>query len=98
MVQGHAHPAIVRAVTERMPLGTHFAAVTEDSVVVAEELVRRWGLPKWRFTTSGSESTMDAIRLARAHTGREVVVKMEGSKKAVEQACSCEHHPSLGRR
>ena len=79
MVQGHAHPAIVRAVTERMPLGTHFAAVTEDSVVVAEELVQRWGLPKWRFTNSGSESTMDAIRLARAHTGRELVVKMEGS-------------------
>ena len=62
-----------------MPLGTHFAAVTEDSVVVAEELARRWGLPKWRFTNSGSESTMDAIRLARAHTGRELVVKMEGS-------------------
>ena len=79
MVQGHAHPAIVQAVTERMPLGTHFAAVTEDSVIVAEELARRWGLPKWRFTNSGSESTMDAIRLARAHTGRELVVKMEGS-------------------
>ena len=59
MVQGHAHPAIVRAVTERMPQGTHFAAVTEDSVIVAEELARRWGLPKWRFTNSGSESTME---------------------------------------
>ena len=79
MVQGHGHPAITRAVAERMPLGTHFAAMTEDSVVVAEELARRWGLPKWRFTNSGSESTMDAIRLARAHTGREVVIKMEGS-------------------
>ena len=71
MVQGHGHPAITRAVAERMPLGTHFAAMTEDSVIVAEELARRWGLPKWRFTNSGSESTMDAIRLARAHTGRE---------------------------
>ena len=60
-------------------MGTHFAAATEDSVIVAEELKRRWGLPKWRFTNSGSESTMDAIRLARAHTGRELVVKMEGS-------------------
>jgi glutamate-1-semialdehyde 2,1-aminomutase len=79
MVQGHGHPAITRAVTERMPQGTHFAAMTEDSVIVAEELARRWGLPKWRFTNSGSESTMDAIRLARAHTGRELVVKMEGS-------------------
>ena len=60
-------------------MGTHFAAATEDSVIVAEELKRRWGLPKWRFTNSGSESTMDAIRLARAHTGRELVIKMEGS-------------------
>jgi glutamate-1-semialdehyde 2,1-aminomutase len=79
MVQGHGHPAITRAVTERMPLGTHFAAMTEDSVVVAEELARRWGMPKWRFTNSGSESTMDAIRVARAHTGRDIVIKMEGS-------------------
>jgi glutamate-1-semialdehyde 2,1-aminomutase len=79
MVQGHGHPAITRAVTERMPQGTHFAAMTEDSVIVAEELARRWGLPKWRFTNSGSESTMDAIRVARAHTGRELVIKMEGS-------------------
>ena len=69
MVQGHAHPLITQAVVERMPMGTHFAAATEDSVIVAEELKRRWGLPKWRFTNSGSESTMDAIRLARAHTG-----------------------------
>ena len=79
MVQGHAHPLITKAVVERMPMGTHFAAATEDSVIVAEELKRRWGLPKWRFTNSGSESTMDAIRLARAHTGRELVIKMEGS-------------------
>ncbi len=79
MVQGHAHPLITKAVVERMPMGTHFAAATEDSVIVAEELQRRWGLPKWRFTNSGSESTMDAIRLARAHTGRELVIKMEGS-------------------
>ena len=79
MVQGHAHPAIVRAVTERMPLGTHFAAPTEDSAVVAELLAERFGLPKWRFLNSGSEATMDAIRLARAATGRDLVMKMEGS-------------------
>ena len=48
MVQGHAHPAIERAVRERLPLGTHFAAPTEDAIVVAEELARRFGLPKWR--------------------------------------------------
>jgi glutamate-1-semialdehyde 2,1-aminomutase len=79
MVQGHAHPAIERAVTERYPLGTHFAAPTEDGIVVAEELARRFGLPKWRYTNSGSEATMDAIRIARAHTGRDTIVKIFGS-------------------
>jgi glutamate-1-semialdehyde 2,1-aminomutase len=79
MVQGHAHPAIVAAVRERVGLGTHFAAPTEDDVVVAEELARRFGLPRWRYVNSGSEATMDAIRIARAFTGRETVLKILGS-------------------
>ena len=79
MVQGHAHPAIGRALAERYGQGTHFAAPTEDAVVVAEELARRWGLPRWRYTNSGSESTMDAIRIARAYTGRDTVMKIFGS-------------------
>src|SRR5437660_9005484 len=73
MVQGHANPAIVAAVRERVALGTHFAATTEDGIVVAEELSRRWGLPRWRFLNSGSEATMDAIRIARGYTGRETI-------------------------
>src|SRR5438128_12247393 len=79
MVQGHAHPAIGRAVRERYELGTHFAAPTEDAVVVGEELARRFRLPKWRYTNSGSESTMDAIRIARAFTGRDTIMKIFGS-------------------
>ncbi len=79
MVQGHAHPAIVGAVRERVALGTHFAAPTEDAVVVAEELSRRFDLPRWRFVNSGSEATMDAIRIARAATGRDTIVKIFGS-------------------
>jgi glutamate-1-semialdehyde 2,1-aminomutase len=79
MVQGHAHPAISRALEERLQLGTHFAAPTEDAVVVAEELARRFGLPRWRYCNSGSEATMDAIRIARGLTGRETVVKIFGS-------------------
>src|SRR5919206_153719 len=79
MVQGHAHPAIGRAVKERYELGTHFAAPTEDAVVVGEELARRFRLPKWRYTNSGSESTMDAIRIARAFTGRDTIMKIFGS-------------------
>src|SRR5204863_2214058 len=79
MVQGHAHPAIGRAVRERYELGTHFAAPTEDAVVVGEELSRRFRLPKWRYTNSGSESTMDAIRIARAYAKRDTVMKIFGS-------------------
>ena len=79
MLQGHAHPVIGRAVAERYALGTHFAAPTEDAVVVGNNLAERWGLPKWRYTNSGSESTMDAIRIARAYTGRDTVMKIFGS-------------------
>src|SRR3954470_6421326 len=79
MVQGHAHPAIGEAINERYSQGTHFAAPTEDAVVVGEELVNRFGLPKWRYTNSGSESTMDAIRIARGYTGRDTVMKIFGS-------------------
>ncbi len=79
MVQGHAHPAIVEAVRERAELGTHFAAVTEDTIVVAENLAQRFDLPRWRFVNSGSEATMDAIRIARGLTGRETIMKIFGS-------------------
>jgi glutamate-1-semialdehyde 2,1-aminomutase len=79
MVQGHAHPAIGKAISERYGKGTHFAAPTEDAVVVGEELAKRFRLPKWRYTNSGSESTMDAIRIARAVTKRDTVMKIFGS-------------------
>jgi glutamate-1-semialdehyde 2,1-aminomutase len=79
MVQGHAHPAISKAVQQRVERGTHFAAPTEDGVIVSEELARRFGLPRWRYVNSGSEATMDAIRIARALTGRDTIVKIFGS-------------------
>src|SRR3954470_11323822 len=79
MVQGHAHPAIGRAIAQRYALGTHFAAPTEDAIVVGEELAERWKLPQWRYTNSGSESTMDAIRIARAYTKRDTIMKIFGS-------------------
>src|SRR5215212_3810783 len=79
MCVGHANPVIANAVKARMDEGTHFAAPTEGSIVVAEELKRRWGLPHWRFTNSGTESTMDAVHLARGLTGRDIIVKIEGT-------------------
>ena len=79
MMQGHAHPAIRAAVERRLALGTHFGAPTEEVLAVSEELARRFGLPGWRFTNSGTESTMDAIRIARAYTGRDDIAKVFGA-------------------
>jgi len=78
-VVGHAHPAVVDAVQRRVTLGTHFAQPTPDSTAVAELLGERFGLPLWRFTNSGTESTMDAIHLMRVITGRDLIIKVEGS-------------------
>ena len=79
MLAGHAHPAIVKAVSERVALGTHFAQPVPDALVVAEHLVQRYGLPLWRFGNSGTECTMDAVHLMRAVTGRDIIVKFEGA-------------------
>ena len=78
MIVGHAHPKVVEAVRRRIGLGSHFALPTEDPVVVAENLAERFGLPLWRFKNSGSESTLDAVRMMRAATGRDLIVKIEG--------------------
>jgi glutamate-1-semialdehyde 2,1-aminomutase len=79
MVVGHAHPRIVEAVHEAARRGTHFAVTTESAVAFGEEICRRFKLEMLRFTNSGTEATMDAIRVARAATGRDVVCKIEGS-------------------
>jgi glutamate-1-semialdehyde 2,1-aminomutase len=75
---GHAHPALVRALTDRVGRGTHFAQPTEDALVVADELAARFGLPLWRFANTGTEATMDAVHLMRAATGRDRIIKVEG--------------------
>ena len=79
MVAGHANPAVVEAVQRRVTQGTHFAQPTDDAIVVARELSERFGLPLWRFGNSGTEATMDAIHLMRAITGRDEIIKIEGS-------------------
>src|SRR3954465_4130986 len=95
MCVGHANPVIAAAVKARMDQGTHFAAPTEGSITVAEELRRRWGLPQWRFTNSGTESTMDAVHLARGATGRDVIVKIEGSYHGHHDAVMVSVYPEL---
>jgi glutamate-1-semialdehyde 2,1-aminomutase len=75
---GHSHPVLCHAVSDQLHRGTLFVSPCEDNAVVAEMLAARFGLPQWRFTNSGTEATMDAIRLARAITGRSRIVKVEG--------------------
>ena len=79
MVMGHAHPKIVEAVRDRVAKGTHFAQPTEDALPVAEHLAERTGLPYWRFGNSGTEATLDVVRIMRASTGRDLIVKIEGT-------------------
>jgi glutamate-1-semialdehyde 2,1-aminomutase len=78
-VVGHAHPRIVEAVSETVRTGVHFAVPTETTVALAEEMCRRFRLEQVRLVNSGTEATMDALRVARAATGRDVVLKIEGS-------------------
>ena len=79
MVVGHCHPKVREAIERAAASGTHFAATTETGIEAAEDIKRRFGIEKVRFTNSGTESTMDAIRLARAASGRETLLKVEGS-------------------
>jgi glutamate-1-semialdehyde 2,1-aminomutase len=87
MVAGHAHPKIVEAMEERARLGTHFAQPTKDLHAVGENLVERFSLPLWRFCNSGTEATLEAARLLRAATGRDMLLKIEGTYHG--------HHDSL---
>jgi len=75
---GHCHPLVRQAVEHQLDNGTLFVTPCEMNADVAEMLAARYGLPMWRFTNSGTEATMDAIRVARGITGREKLVKVEG--------------------
>jgi len=78
MILGHAHPDVTKAVRDALAAGTSFGAVTAGEVELAEELVARAPVDKVRLVSSGTEATMSALRLARAVTGRRLVVKFAG--------------------
>src|SRR6478672_8859065 len=75
---GHCHPKVRAAIEEQLDDGTLFVTPCEANADVAELLAERYRLPMWRFTNSGTEATMDAIRIARGVTGRDKLVKVEG--------------------
>src|SRR5215471_9270388 len=78
MFCGHANPAIVAAAQAQVARSTQFLLPTVASVEVAEELARRYPVPQWQFTLSATQANTEAIRLARAVTGREVIVLFQG--------------------
>jgi glutamate-1-semialdehyde 2,1-aminomutase len=75
---GHLHPLVRSAIEQQLDHGTLFVTPCVGNADVAELLVQRYNLPMWRFTNSGTEATMDAIRVARGITGRDKIVKVEG--------------------
>jgi glutamate-1-semialdehyde 2,1-aminomutase len=80
IVLGHAHPSVASAVSEQAKRGTHFYGLTDRALEMAEALVDAVPCAEQvRFTSTGSEATFYALRLARAFTSRDVVLKFEGS-------------------
>jgi glutamate-1-semialdehyde 2,1-aminomutase len=78
VILGHAHPAVLEKVRQALESGNLFAWTTPWEIEVAERIVRLCGVDKVRLTNTGTEATMHALRIARAHTGREKFVKFEG--------------------
>jgi glutamate-1-semialdehyde 2,1-aminomutase len=79
MILGHAHPAVIAAVTEAASRGTSFGAPNAGEIALAEEIVAAMpSIEQLRFVNSGTEAAMSAVRLARAFTGRDRIIKMAG--------------------
>jgi len=79
LVHGHAHPRIIAAIAEQLPLGTVFPAPSLMQAELAERIAERVAsVELLRFTNSGSEAVMQAVKVARAHTGRVEIVKAVG--------------------
>jgi glutamate-1-semialdehyde 2,1-aminomutase len=79
LIAGHAHPAVVAAVTEALGRGTTYGAPCEAEVDLAERVIAAYpAAAQVRFVSSGTEAVMSAIRVARAFTGRDLIVKFAG--------------------
>lgn len=79
MILGHAHPTVIRAITDAAALGTSYGAPTEREVLLAEALCEAVpSMEMVRLTSSGTEACMSALRLARGFTGRSMIVKFSG--------------------
>lgn len=80
LIHGHAHPAVVEALTEQLQKGTAFTLATEAELVYAEHMCQRTAsFEKIRFVNSGTEAVMSCLKAARAFTGRPKIAKVEGA-------------------
>src|ERR1700732_5074991 len=78
LMAGHCNPAVVSAVQKKLDTGTMFGMPHDMEWELAEEICKRFPVEMVRFSNSGTECTMHAIRLARAATGRDKIIKIEG--------------------
>jgi glutamate-1-semialdehyde 2,1-aminomutase len=96
MLVGHLNPVVVAKVTEALEkTGTLFVTPSPTATQVAERYQQRFGLDRLRFTNSGTESTMYAVRTARAYTGRKAIVKLEGGYHGGYDALSVSVKPAV---
>jgi glutamate-1-semialdehyde 2,1-aminomutase len=96
LIHGHGHPGIVAAVMAHVPRGTAFPAPNESQTRLAEIITERVAsVDLVRFTNSGTEGVMNAIRAARAFTGRDVIVKVEGGYHGTYDDVEVSVHPAL---
>lgn len=86
LVHGHADPDILRAATSAAADGTAFGLPTRSEITMAEVLRERTGIAQWRFCNSGTEAVMMMIRAARAHTGRDLIIRFDGSYHGTAEA------------
>ncbi|MBI4233957.1 MAG: aspartate aminotransferase family protein [Chloroflexi bacterium] len=98
LILGHAHPAVVEAIRETAGNGTCFAAPTEHQIHLAKILCERIpSVDLVRFTNSGTEATLNCVRLARAFTGRPKIAKFEGGYHGTHDAVNVSIRPPVAK-
>ncbi len=83
LMVGHSHPKMVEGLSSQLEKGTMYGMPHEETYEAAEEIVRRFPVDMVRFTNSGSESTLYAVRMARRYTGEDKIIKIEGAYDGV---------------
>jgi glutamate-1-semialdehyde 2,1-aminomutase len=99
LMAGHCHPAVMKAVGARLQTGTMFGMPHNMEWELAEEICARFPVEMVRFGNSGTEATMHAVRLARAATGRDKIIKFEGGYHGLHDAALVSvkpHAPEFG--